>query len=114
MNKEAEEWGGILLERLKFFGAVLLFLVIDCLFLIGWFALHWILGRGQEWFDPRGFEKAASYITRALLEIPTVVLIGIFIVADMKRITVRVVYGAARDLSKGQIPNASNTADVDN
>ena len=110
-KKEAEEWGGILLERLKFFGAVLLFLMIDCLFLIAWFALHWVLGKGQEWFALVGAEKVASFIIRALLEVPTVVLIGIFIVADMKRITFRVFYGAAQDLSKGGIQHAPDLDD---
>ena len=113
MTQEAEEWGRILLERLKFFGAVFLCLLIDCLFLIAWLALHWVLSKGQAWFAPVGAEKLTSVILRVVLEIPTFILIIIFIVADMKRITLRVFKGAARDLSKGGAHTyANDTVDL--
>jgi len=114
MKREAEEWGGILSERLKFFGAVFLCLLIDCVFLIAWLALHWALSKGQAWFAPVGPETFTTIFLRVLLEVPTFVLIIIFIVADAKRITLRIFKGAARDLSKGGKSNANNAIDLGN
>ena len=99
MKQEGETFGRILLERLKFFGAVFLCIIIDGLFLIAWLAIHWLLGKGQSWFDPEGIEKFTSIILRGLLEIPLFILVIIFIIADIKRISLRIFQGARKDLS---------------
>ena len=60
MKQEGETFGRILLERLKFFGAVFLCIIIDGLFLIAWLAIHWLLGKGQSWFDPLAFKPVTE------------------------------------------------------
>jgi hypothetical protein len=94
-----EEWGPILLERSKFFGAVFLCIVMDIAFLIAWIALHWVLDIFQRWFAPTGFESITTTILRLLLEIPPLVIIVIFIVQDMKKVVLRIVHGVTEDLS---------------
>jgi len=102
------------MERTKFFGAVFLCLLIDGLFLIAWLAVHWALSKGETWFGPVGVERGAVSLLRVILEVPTLIVIAIFIVADIKRIYLRIFQGAAKELTAQESQqNAIGTIDLD-
>jgi hypothetical protein len=98
MEPKGETWASLLLERLKFFGAAAVCLLADGAFLLIWFAVHWLLHYAFDRFNLTGFEKTVGDILRIILEIPLLLTVVIFIIADVWKVALRVFSGVRKEL----------------
>jgi hypothetical protein len=93
-TQRPEGWPSILAERCKFLGATLLLFLFDGLLFLAWAIAVALIERATGWLDLTGVEKTAADVLRVILELPVFITIFIYVVADIRSVTIRVWRGA--------------------
>lgn len=96
-DTKTDDFGVILAERCKVFLVIVIFLLMDCTFLLFWVALHWIIPKAIERFSPVGNENLLIICLRIILELPILMFILLFVAVDTKRVAVRIIHGARKN-----------------
>ena len=102
MDTKHEDWPALLLERWKFFGATVVCLLIDGVFLLIWLGIHWTLQYAFNRINLSGVEKIVTSLLKLILEIPLFLTVIIFIIADVRKVAQRVFSGARKELQIGK------------
>jgi hypothetical protein len=106
-SKFDQEWIEILNERLSFYTALTISLLIDAGFLIGRALLSEWYDRAVAWLDPSTLEHWMLTGFKVLFEVSTYYVVLVFVAVDAKKIIRRiskkqkVLLGEARNLING-------------
>jgi phosphotransferase system glucose/maltose/N-acetylglucosamine-specific IIC component len=97
-RSENESWSEIVTERIKFFVTMLACLIVDGLFILVWYLIHWGLHYLSEYFQLVGFEYWVGVFLRCLLEIPVIIATTFFVIIDIIKIGKRLIKGSKKSI----------------
>jgi hypothetical protein len=111
MNYESgESLKSILIDRCKFLTVIVITLLLDAAFVLAWVWVHYLLQKAVTGINPEGNERIVAYFLRTVFDVPTLVIVVVYIVSDSIRIVRRIAQWVREDVRRE--PRTRNAANA--